>query len=399
MKLILLLAFLFNIGLSPLSTENQVPEPVNVQVSYLFGDTILIEADLVDSTSFDHIDVFLQSENSAKINMPAIISDSGHLRVSYSLDVNPFHVFDRIYYWFEIVTADGKVTSTPAYWFDYLDNRYEWQTSESKWFVVHNVPGNQIAAADIQEIALAGLKDATGLLPVSPNLPMQLYVYPNADSLAIALGINSQPWAVGEANPEIGILLVSESEDIDSLQELKRQIAHEIMHMLEFSAAYGHYAVSPTWLLEGLAVNAESMTSADDLRMLQNAYNDGTLFSFDQLCTSFPPEASQSSLAYAQSASFTAYLSETFGNDKLLALLQAGGNGLNCSQMTIQVIGKDLATLEAEWKTAVFIEESRTYSFTNFWPLLLLLPIIVWGLIRIRKHGVANPNNESINGK
>ena len=386
MKLLLVLAFIFNFGLSPLPTGNQVPEPVNVRISYLFGNTISIEADLVDGTSVDHINVVLQSENSAKVEIPATISNAGRLSATYALDANPFHVFDRIYYWFEIVTTDGTVTNTPSYWFDYLDNRYEWQTSESKWFIVHTVPGNQISAADVQEIALVGLKNATAILPISPDLPMHLYVYPNTDSLALALGSNSQPWAAGEANPEIGVVLLSESVDIDNKQELERQSAHEIMHLLEYSAANGNYLSSPTWLLEGLAVNAENVLSADSIRSLENAYRNGTLLNMEQLCTSMPPQASQTSLAYAQSASFTTYLSQMYGKDKLLELLRSSGKGLNCSQLTFQVLGKDLSTLESDWIVATFSTEQQINTLLEFWPLLLLLPIILWGLLRIRRH-------------
>jgi hypothetical protein len=399
MSLILFLSMLFNLVSTPLSSAKAVQEPVNVEVSYLFGDAITIAADLPDMTGIAGGDVLLQTEESALIRIPVEVSDSGHLSANYLLDSAPFHVFDRVYYWFEITSSDGTVSSTPSYWFDYLDNRYEWQTSETKWFIIHTTPANKVNSADLQGIALSSLKYATTLLPVSPELPMQIYVYPDAASLTVALGSSSQPWAAGEADPELGVILVSESVDIDNIQELKRQTAHEIMHMLEYSAADGNYLSSPTWLLEGLAVNAEEITSADDVRMLQNAYRDNSLLSFDQLCTSMPPEASRSALAYAQSASFTSYLSQTYGNDKLLELLRSGGNGLNCSQLTTSYLGKDLASLESDWKNAVFSGLPKPHSIVDYWPLLLVLPLVVWGLLRIRKHDPTRSKKEPINGR
>lgn len=398
MSLILLLSMLFNLFSVPMPIGQTVQEPVNVEVSYLFGEQITITADLPDLTGIAGVNILLQSEESAQVRIPAEISDTGQVSATFPLNVAPFHVFDRVYYWFEIITSDGTVTSTPSYWFDYLDNRFKWQLSETKWFIIHTTPTNEVNSENLQGIALSGLKYATSLLPVSPELPMQVYIYPDSSSLAVALGSNGQPWAAGEADPELGVILVSESIDIDNTRELKRQISHEIMHMLEYSAASGNYLSSPTWLLEGLAVNAENLSSADDARMLQNAYRDGNLFPFDQLCTSMPPEASRSSLAYAQSASFTSYLSQTYGNDKLLELLRSGGNGLNCSQLTLSILGKDLAALESDWKTLEFSGISRSSSVIDYWPLLLLLPFVIWGLLRIRRHDPDKSKKESGNG-
>jgi hypothetical protein len=390
---------LLNLATIPLPSVQTVQEPVNVEVSYVFGDHVIVQAELPDLTGIAEVDLLLQTEESAQVRLPATISDTGQLNVVYSLNSSPFHVFDRIYYWFEITGTDGQVTSTPSYWFDYQDNRYEWQLSESKWFIIHTTHENELNSADLQGIALSGLKYTTSLLPVSPDLPMQIYVYPDSASLAAALGTDSQPWAAGEADPELGIILVSESVDIDNAQELKRQIAHEIMHMLEYSAANGNYRSSPTWLLEGLAVNAENNASADDARMLQNAYLDGSLLPFEQLCTSMPPEATRSSLAYAQSASFTSFLSQTYGNDQLLNLLLSGVNGLNCSQLTTSVLGKDLSTLESDWRTATFSDTQKNHSITEYWPLLLLVPFIAWGLLRIRRHDPERTIKDAGNAK
>jgi hypothetical protein len=133
---------LLNLATIPLPSVQTVQEPVNVEVSYVFGDHVIVQAELPDLTGIAEVDLLLQTEESAQVRLPATISDTGQLNVVYSLNSSPFHVFDRIYYWFEITGTDGQVTSTPSYWFDYQDNRYEWQLSESKWFIIHTTHEN-----------------------------------------------------------------------------------------------------------------------------------------------------------------------------------------------------------------------------------------------------------------
>jgi hypothetical protein len=399
MSLLLILTLFLHLNFVPLvDTILQQDSISNVEATYQFGKTVSITASLPQNSSIDQVMVTLQPENGGKAQTTASIAENGNLAAEFDLSGNPIRVFDRVYYWFDITYLDGTTVTTPSYWFDYLDDRYDWQKSDSKWFVIYTTPTSKLSTDQLQEIALAGLKNATAVIPISPSLPLTIYVYPDQASLTSALGISEQEWAAGQAKPELGVILVSESADINNQQELERQIPHEIAHLLEYAAAGSNYTYVPTWLLEGLATSAETYTSADNERLLESAHSSGNLISLDQLCTSFPPDPERSTLAYAESASFVTYLSKTYGNDKLLALLQTNGNGVSCVNLPVQLLGKDLTMLESDWLAATFAQNSKSSSWLEFWPVVLLIPILFVFLFLIRRHGKTK-HLKDVNGK
>jgi hypothetical protein len=400
MSLILLLSFFFHLN-SPINipVTGEVNPPTDVTLTYQFGDSIQVDATLQEIGSIDRAIIIFQTDSGAKMQVPVSITPDGKLSGRLDLSDNPFKVFDHIYYWFELTDKAGNVTKSPSYWFDYLDNRFAWHKSESKWFTIYKTEATTISDSDLQEIALAGLKRATDLIPVSPQLPMQIYIYPDVDSLSSALGITSQDWVAGETRPDLGVIMVS-AASADTLRvDLERQIPHEIVHLLEYSLTKTDYTDAPKWLLEGLAVNGQDDYAATFDQELSSAYQKNTLIPFEQLCTSFPPESSQSTLAYAQSASFVSYLLATYGDNKLTEMLQSVGTGGSCDQLVSQTLGKDLATLQAEWINAAFPKNHVKKGNPNdYWLLLLILPVVFAGLWCIRRHGSAKkksePNNE-----
>ncbi len=388
MSLILALTLLFHLGSQSSSLpliDRDLIEQVNA--NYQFAQSIDISAEIKEISAISQVDVYLQTGTGARVQTQAEVTSEGMLTCHVDLADNSYKVFDRIYYWFEITYTNGEKTITPSYWFDYLDNRFAWQKNETKWFIVYTIPSSSISADEIQSIALTGLKNATKILAVSPKLPMTLYVYPDTDSLSSALGMTSAEWAAGEARPEIGVVMVSTSSNGDVKEDLERQIPHELTHILEYALAGDGFAQAPKWLLEGLATIAENTQSQSDQRVLQDAYHKGGLLPLHELCSSFPPEYSQSALAYAESASFVRYLQDAYGNTSLITLLENSQKSANCDQLLQSTYGKDLSTLESEW-IGVTLQFSRAnHSANEYLLLLLIIPVVLIGLWRIKRHG------------
>jgi hypothetical protein len=388
MSWIFTFAFLFQINTQSISLpllQSELIEGVNV--SYQFAKSIDLTAKLIEFSDVSLVQVYYQTETGAKLESQVSITPEGNLFCHIDLTNSPYKVFDRIFYWFDITYTNGEKVSTPSYWFDYLDNRFDWQKSESKWFTLYTIPTSSISADEIQSIALAGLKQATGILPVSPDLPMILYVYPDVDSLSSALGLTHSEWAAGEARPEIGVIMVSESENGDSREELQRQIPHELMHILEFAIAGDGYSTAPKWLLEGLATLAENNQTVSDLRTLQKADLEGSLLFMNEICTTFPPQYSQSSLAYLESASFVNYLQKEYGKDSLIELLQNSASYTDCDQLIQSTYGKDLSYLETDWLTTIISPQMLNRSKKEYWFLLLIVPLVFISLAVIKRHG------------
>lgn len=399
MSWLLVFALLFNLAPASLPAVDEPPVSItNVQVEYIFADAVTIRANISQNEDSNEITIFLQSENSAPRQVDAQVSAEGNISAVFDLESHPIQVFDRVYYWFEVSFTDGTRFTSPSYWFDYMDNRFDWQKSESRWFTVYSTADGNLSGEEIQEISLAGLENATRILPVSPSLPIQVYVYPDTNSLTTALGVSSRDWTAAEAKPDLGILLVSETGNGISRSNLSRQIPHEIAHLLEYSITKGNYDFVPSWLLEGLAVNAEDSATTENDVLLQNAYRSNNLIPLEQLCNAFPPEAERSSLAYAESASFTNYISETYGTDAILAMLNSSQYGVTCTDLPGSVVGKDLGTLESDWLKYTFVESQTQPAWIDYWPFALILPLLLIGLLLVKQHGRVAVKKEDRHG-
>lgn len=399
MSWILAFSLMFHLNTQSFSLPLMQPDVIDgVSVSYQFAKSIDLSAKINGFSEVSQVFVFFQTETGARLETQASISTEGNLSCHIDLTNNPYKVYDRIYYWFEITYTNGQKVTTPSFWFDYLDNRFNWQKSESKWFTVFTIPNLSISAEEVQSIALSGLKQATEILPVSPDLPMILYVYPDVDSLSSALGMTSSEWAAGEARPEIGVIMVSEAENGDSREELQRQIPHELMHILEFAIAGDGYSTTPKWFLEGLATLAENGQTESDLGILQKANLEGSLLHISEICTTFPPQYSQSSLAYLESASFVSFLEKEYGGNSLVVLLQNSANSTDCNQLVQSTYAKDLSTLETDWLTTIVSPQMPNRSKNDYWFLLLIIPLVLISLGAIKRHGSGTKERKQKNG-
>jgi hypothetical protein len=187
---------------------------------------------------------------------------------------------------------------------------------------------------------------------------------------------SSTSWVAGHADPDLGVIMVSLPPGPEQILEIKRQIPHELVHILLFEKLGSRYSAMPRWLNEGLATVAELFPNPDYQLLLEKAYEREGLIPILDLCSSFPIDAANFQLSYAESYAFTWYLLQTYGNDKIEGLIQAYANGQACDQGIHTVYGESLTNLEAAWRLARFNENL----FFNTWIESLPL-IIVFGFV------------------
>jgi hypothetical protein len=374
---------------------NNSTELSGVQAQYQFGGILTVQAHYLEAANLQHADLIFQTTSSTPNQFPLQISADGTLSGQEDLASLNLQPFSRVYYWFKLTFTDNTSHTSAAYWFDYSDNRFTWQSNHSKWFSIYWVTGNPDFGNELQNIALSGLKNATQILPVPPNLPISVYVYPDAQSLP-ATASSEPAWIAGETLPQVNVILVSASTDVNSSQELTRQIPHEIVHILEYQLTQQNYAASPAWLLEGLATNAENSPNPDYARVLQKAFTTKSLIPMNQLCFSFSPDAGEASLAYAQSASFVSYLTSTYSTDKVEQLLTYSGNGMDCSQLVKTVLGISLETADQNWQQSTFTTAARENGiFSYWWPYLILVLLLLVGLVFLRRYLITKRHKEN----
>ncbi len=97
------------------------------------------------------------------------------------------------------------------------------------------------------------------------------------------------------------------------------------------------------------------------------------------LCQSFPSDPGQALLAYAQSASFTQFLHDQFGEPGFNRMMAAYASGLNCEQGIEEALGASLASLEESWQRTSFTGVTLWIAFRELLPWLLLLLVVLAG--------------------
>jgi len=372
----------FLLGLQP----QQEVGLLNVQADYQFNQTINITGTLNSPKKVVTAGIVLQYEDGQSYQQQIPLPTDS----IFSLTLVPQQVnaipFSRIYYWFVFAFEDGSSFTSSSYWFDYLDNQFEWHSTSSKWFEVYWSTQETNFGEKIQSIALDGLKSATSLLPISPLLPIKIYVYPDTESLQNAVGSTSKESLSGTALLVSNTILISTSTDLTNTANLERQIPHEITHLLEYQLSQSNYTAVPAWLLEGLATLSENYKDADQSRILKQALDDNALIKIDQLCSSFPSEPGQLTLAYAESASFTQFLIQNYGLDKVTSMLATSGNSLSCQQLVKNTFLRELNDLDSDWKNQSLLQAQPRSNWLEYWPLLLLLLVLAIPLVLIRNH-------------
>jgi hypothetical protein len=245
------------------------------------------------------------------------------------------------------------MSSSSSYWFDYLDNRFDWKSNSTNLFTIFWTEGDTSYGQKLQSIARSGLERSTQLLPVVPILPVEIYVYPNTASMQSVLSLDSQSWVNGHTFVNSNKILVADSPSLADTTDLERIIPHETMHLLQYQVMSTSYSNAPTWLLEGLSTQSELYANPDLEREFSRAQKTGALLSFSDLCHGFPNDANLATLAYAQSSSFVEYIQRTYGNQVFPAFLQNAVNGLDCEQNVKSSLGLTLQQVELDWKSSI----------------------------------------------
>lgn len=354
----------------------QTGEPVeNVRLWYDFGVHITFLASLPPGAQVASAEVFLRREGEEITRAtPAQLQPDGSLIARYE-QVGTLRPFGRILFWFAVRYADGRSVLSREYSFRYVDNRFPWQTLESGLLRVHWYDGDALFGQAALDSARAGLRSLGDSASLTLSAPVDIYLYNSADTLHATL--DARDWVAGHASPELGVAVVAIPPGEAQTIAMQTQIPHELAHLLLYQALGPDYDRLPVWLREGLAVSAEVYPNPDFDRVLQLAYKSGGLLPLNQLCATFPLDASRAFLSYAEAYSFVTWLRQNYGESGLWALFRAYADGLDCEAGPVRALGLGLPALEARWREQVFGENRLGMAFRQLAPYGLLLLLVL----------------------
>lgn len=362
-----------------------VIEVKDVFVDYEFGEYVVFHASLLPPSAIQEAYLFFQAVGDENTHtVPLTLSEDGQVAYQHNIQSGPLRPFARVFFWYKVILTSGETVDSMHYYFDYNDDRYPWQTLEGDGVRVHWYAGDVPFGQGALDSARAGLQSIVSLLAVAPASPVDVFIYASAADVQEVLGLGGYNWVGGHASPDLGVVLVSIAPGETQSIEMDRQIPHELAHVMLYQKLGPAYTNLPNWLSEGFASLAEQYPNSDYTQVLTVATQNDALLDIASLCGPFPSDASGAILAYAESASFTRYLHDTYGTSSLQALINIYADGLTCEQGAQRAIGLPLGQLDAHWRQASLGENVTGVAFQNLLPyvvvLILILIIPAWRL-------------------
>lgn len=359
--------------------QNLQPVFSNTRISYQFGEQAVFETSLQSTPPVEELLLSLQANGMETRLEKVPVNSFGEAVFQYDLRNTYLPPFAMINVWFTAILQDGSHVESETFQFLYEDNRYTWNIQESPPFIIKWQNGDVQAGQTILNVAQSGLKAAQAILPVQPPNQIRIYIYEEAAELQNALNLSqmSNQWVAGSTNPVQNVILISAPAGANQQLELERQIPHELVHILLAQLLGDRTTRIPAWLNEGLASQAELYPNPDYERALQQAVDSNSLLGMESLCYSFPPDASSAFLAYAQSASFTRFITQKYGEPSIRRLIQVYQDGMDCQQGSLAALGVSLHQVELDWRNQALAENIGITAWNSLAPYAIILAIVM----------------------
>jgi hypothetical protein len=253
-------------------------------------------------------------------------------------------------YWWRVEDASGQEVETAPTQIYYDDARYSWRSLTEGKVTLYWYNGDESFARELMSAvqeALGRLAEDTGAYL---ERPAKLFIYASQQDLLGAM-VYPQEWTGGAAYTRYGIIVIGLAPD--EIDWGRTIIAHELAHLVVGQITLNPYNDLPTWLDEGLAMHNEGELDPAFTFYLNKAIAEDVLISAQSLSSPFSAYAEEAILSYAQSYSLVEYLINTYGQEKMLELLNAFREGSGYDEALERVYGFDTDGLDSLWRDYV----------------------------------------------
>jgi len=350
----------------------------NVTASYQYGEQITFSAQIKSSIQIQQASIVITDEaNGLTQAQPLVIDQNGHSEYRLDVSQNGLRPFSSVTWKYQLVLVDGNTFQSGTYFIRYEDNRFDWQTLEADTLHVHWYNGDSSFGQAALNAAQVALTSIGAWIPLDLRQPIDVFIYANSDDLRGTLVLGGEDWIAGHADPALGVVMVVIEPGTEQGITMEQRIPHELMHVMTYRSVGTGYTNLPAWFREGTATLAEIYPNADYDRVLTEAGAKNDLIPLLDLCVSFPADAGQAFLAYAESRSFIRYVHGTYGSSGSLSLAAAYADGVDCQHGTERAFGIPLSTLETKWRSSVLRQNSFLPALQNISPYLVLLCLVL----------------------
>jgi len=250
----------------------------------------------------------------------------------------------------QVQDANGAPFSSPKQTMTWLDSVHNWQVISGGNINLHYYEGGQVFGQALHDAAAQALVRLSKDVGISSEKPVDIYIYANTNDLKDAI-LYEPAWVGGQAYPEDNIVIIGVSTD--QLDWGKSTEAHELTHVLVGHLTFSCLGFIPTWLNEGLAMYGEGGPQSAGLAQFDQAKAADQLLALSSLAGGFSEESDRANLSYTEAYSVVNFLIQTYGRDKMTALLTALRNGATTDEALKSAYGFDTNGLEDAWRASI----------------------------------------------
>lgn len=232
----------------------------------------------------------------------------------------------------------------------WLDGVHDWQTVSNEDIRIHYYGKSEDFANTMLDAAVEGLRRNREQAGMTPDAPVDIYVYPNYDDMRDAV-LYEPAWTGGQAYSDFNIIIMGLSGS-DSAWD-KNTVIHELTHILVGRNAFSCIGTRPGWLEEGLAMYSEGELDSYMQSLLDQSIESNNLITLRSLNGGFSELPDKANLSYSQSYSVVKFMIETYGQEKMTALLTALRDAKPIDDALMEVYGIDTDGLDSAWRESV----------------------------------------------
>jgi hypothetical protein len=250
-------------------------------------------------------------------------------------------------YWWTLADSSGKRLTSTTQQVSFDDTRYSWRSLKQGNITLYWYSGDNAFASEIMTSAQQGLARVEKDTGAHLSQPVKVYIYASTQDLQGGM-IFPQEWTGGAAYTPYNTIVIGIGQA--NLDWGKRSIVHELTHLVTYQMTRNPYSGLPNWLVEGLSMYSEGDLEAYYKPYLITSIAQNRLISVRSLASSFSTDPSQSYLAYAQSYSLVDFLVTTYGQPRMLELLNTFQQGSDYDAALLKVYGFDMDGLDSLWR-------------------------------------------------
>ncbi len=253
-------------------------------------------------------------------------------------------------YWWTVRDASGGEVETAPVQVSFNDDRYSWQSLTEGELTIYWYGETQSFAGEVMSTAqqaLARLIETTGAYL---RKPARMYIYSSSRDLQGAM-IFPQEWTGGVTFTRYNAIAIGIAPS--NLVWGKGAITHELTHLVIGQMTINPYSGLPVWLDEGLAMYSEGLLDPSFTAALQVAIKGNSLISVRSLSSPFSAYPDKAILSYGESFSLVDFLIASYGQGKMLELLNTFAGGSTYDGAFVKVYGFDMDGLNTLWRDYV----------------------------------------------